>query len=210
MSATILSIEGNIGSGKSTLIQNMKKIFNYNTVFVDEPVDEWKSITDLQGDSILMNFYKDPERWSFPFQMMAYISRLSSLRKSVKDNPGKIIITERCTHTDYNVFAKMLYDDEKITEIEYKIYMKWYNEFLTDIPIHKFIYVDAKPEKCFERVKKRNREGEENIPLEYLNLCGKYHENWLNGKKNIIRLDGNIDYNEFIPEEWLTKLRKNI
>jgi hypothetical protein len=37
-------------------------------------------------------------------------------------------------YTDREVFAKMLFDDEKIEQIEYNIYMKWFNEFIRDFP----------------------------------------------------------------------------
>ena len=67
--------------------------------------------------------------------MMAYISRISLLKKAIKSNPGKIIISERCVLTDKNVFAKMLYDSGKIEEVNYKIYLQWFDEFIEDIPV---------------------------------------------------------------------------
>ena len=46
----IFSVDGNIGSGKSTLIKKLKKelikIYNINVIYLQEPVDEWKSIKD--------------------------------------------------------------------------------------------------------------------------------------------------------------------
>ena len=63
-------------------------------------------ITDKKGETILAKFYKDQDKYSFSFQMMAYISRISLLRKIIKKNPTAIIITERSVLTDKNVFAK--------------------------------------------------------------------------------------------------------
>ena len=60
--------------------------------------------------------------------MMAYISRLSLMRSAIKKNYD-VIITERCIHTDKNVFAKMLYDTDKIDEINYKIYLTWFSKW---------------------------------------------------------------------------------
>jgi deoxyadenosine/deoxycytidine kinase len=81
----IVSIEGNIGSGKSTLLANLKTHFkdNTNIIFLREPVDEWSKITDENGTTILEKFYADQEKYSFSFQMMAYISRLKLLRDSI-------------------------------------------------------------------------------------------------------------------------------
>ncbi len=121
----IVSIEGNIGSGKSTLLANLRKHFNKNTfiIFLKEPVDEWSKIKDENGITILEKFYADQDKYSFSFQMMAYISRLKLLKdtinqiKTTNDKPIKeqyIIITERSLFTDKMVFAKMLYDTGKI------------------------------------------------------------------------------------------------
>jgi deoxyadenosine/deoxycytidine kinase len=192
----IISIEGNIGSGKSTIVQNLKKYSKSDYIFVQEPVDEWKTICDESGESILSHFYKDNKRYSFQFQMMAYISRLNILRNIIKTNPNAIIITERCLFTDKYVFAKMLYESGNMTKIEYDIYNKWFETFITDIPIDGIFYVKTTPEICEERIKRRNRNGE-NIPLNYLNTCHEYHERWLNKNDTPVTLyDGNVEISE--------------
>ena len=210
----IISVEGNIGSGKSTLVNNLKKYLSdkeINYVFVQEPVDIWNTITDRDGEPILTKFYRDQERYSFSFQMMAYISRLSILRKAVKDNPNSVIITERCVHTDRNVFAQMLYDDGKILDTDYQIYLRWFDEFIEDVPIYGFVYLQTTPEVSFHRVKKRNREGED-IPLAYLERCSNYHNMWLddiNPEKKII-IDGDVDIetNPDIISVWIATVHK--
>lgn len=209
----IISIEGNIGSGKSTFLENLKKHYNGhdNIVFLREPVDEWEKIKDKNGNSMLQKFYADQEKYSFAFQMMAYISRLAILREAIKNNIGKdiIIVTERSLYTDKYVFAKMLYDQGKIEEASYQIYKHWFDEFAKDFPISNVIYVNADPEKCYERIHKRARLGEEIIPLSYLEECHKYHEDFLNINSeftpNKMILDGNIDIfeNEKIVEKWI-------
>ena len=88
----IISIEGNIGSGKSTLLENLKQEFkhNKNIIFLREPVDEWESIRDSKGTSMIEKFYADQDKYSFSFQMMAYISRLALLKKAVENNDNYI------------------------------------------------------------------------------------------------------------------------
>ena len=193
----IISIEGNIGSGKSTIIERLKneKFGNVNLIFLPEPVDVWNEIKDSNGLTILEKYYSDNKRYSFSFQMMAYITRLSQLRKEIKNAPdNSIIITERCLYTDRYVFAKMLYDSGHIEDIEYTIYLKWFDEFI-DFKMSGFIYIHTDPEVCFERIKIRNRKGEENVPLEYLTNCHKYHEEWINSFLNVHVLNGNGDIN---------------
>ena len=71
--SAILSVDGNIGSGKSTLVRNLKSYYesefdknklgcwkDYDgIIFIQEPVDIWMTIQDNEGETILSKFYKD-------------------------------------------------------------------------------------------------------------------------------------------------------
>ena len=155
------------------------------------------SIKDNNGEDILSKFYRDQHKYGFSFQMMAYISRISILKKLVKENPNSIIFTERSVYTDKKVFAQMLYDQGKIEQIDFIIYNKWFEHFLDEIDITGVIYIKTDPVNCFERIIKRNRKGE-TIPLEYLQMCHNYHEKWLDEQSNVQRFDGNFNLNEDI------------
>jgi deoxyadenosine/deoxycytidine kinase len=206
----IISIDGNIGSGKSTKVRDLEKYYTEqgrnDVIFIQEPVDSWNSVVDENGVTILSNYYKDQKRFAFRLQMLAYISRLSLLRDAVKKG-YKYIITERCVGTDRNVFSKMLYDKGDIEHDEYIIYQKWYEEFISDVPIGAIVYIKASPETCLERVNIRAREGE-NIPLEYLKECDKYHDDWINSE-NIPKLvvDADIDLHKH-PESKVKILQQ--
>lgn len=213
----IISIEGNIGSGKSTLLHYLKQQLKYNEniVFLKEPVDDWETIKDENGVTILQKFYSNQNQYSFPFQMMAYISRLAILKEVIEKNPNAIIITERSLYTDKLVFAKMLFDSGKIELINYRIYLKWFDVFAKEYPITKVIYVNTEPDICIKRINKRSRNGEENIPLDYLKECHKYHTSMLdiNSSDCITNdqlvLDGSVDIyeNNDILEDWLVKIK---
>ena len=213
-SPIIITIEGNIGSGKSTLVNHLSDAFNDSdsVYFLQEPVDEWNKITDDTGKTMIEKYYENQEKYAFSFQMMAYISRLTLLRNALKNNP-KIIITERSIFTDKNVFASMLYKDKKIEKVEYTIYNQWFDEFLKDIPHISTIYVRTDPTVAKERVDMRARKGE-TIPLDYLQLCHNYHEQWLyqneTAKDDTLILNGNVDINKN-PEkltEWIRLIKE--
>ena len=209
--SSVYSIDGNIGSGKSTLVKKLQKYLNVNykkIVFLQEPVNEWEDIVDKNNKNILQYFYEDKKKYSFSFQMMAYISRIHQLREAICLNPTSIIISERSVETDKNVFAKMLYDDEFIDEIDYKIYLKWFDEFNKNIPFVGIIYVKTLPLTSYTRVKKRSRKGEV-IPIEYLQKCSEYHDNWIySSKYKTLILDGNKEFetNPNILKEWCFKI----
>jgi deoxyadenosine/deoxycytidine kinase len=204
MTPKIFSIEGNIGAGKTTLVDNFQKYCSdmgrNDIVFLREPVDIWDEVRDpLDGETILKKFYKNPGKYAFPFQVMAFISRLSLLEDTIKQNPNcSVIICERSLCADSNIFAKMLYDDALIENVCFQIYSKIYKEFSGRFVMDGIIYMDASPEKCFQRITKRGRDGEGGIEMEYLQKCKKYHDEWLlhNEKTGILHLqvDENATY----------------
>ena len=198
--ATIINIEGNIGCGKSTFIARLKEEFKdrHDICIMQEPVEEWLKIRDQQAN-ILQHYYKDQKAYAFSFQMLAYISRLAILKEAIEKG-YRYIITERCLHTDKHVFCQMLYDDGFINPIEFQIYNKWFDTFITK-HTYKTIYLRCDPSIAHERVKIRSRM-EETISLEYLQKCHDYHEKWC---LNVDIIDANVDMN-MNPEtiqEWI-------
>lgn len=218
MSVSIISIEGNIGAGKSTFLEELKTMFSQNSsvVFLDEPVEIWESVKDKYGVSMLQKFYSNPRKYSFAFQMMAYVSRLSNLRKMLEslkaeiqnEDDHKVIITERSIYTDKCVFAKMLYDEGNMEDVEFQIYLKWFDEFSIK-QLDSVIMLQTDPEKSHERVLTRGRVGEV-IPLEYLQKCEEYHKEMLAALPNKVIFDANGDIykNPDILEGWLKTTRE--
>jgi len=210
-SSRIVSIEGNIGSGKSTLLDHLKELYkdDSDVIFVDEPVKMWEQIKDKEGNTMLQKFYGDQEKYAFSFQMMAYISRLAFLKKALQDNPSAIIITERSLQTDKFVFAKMLYDMDKIEEVNYKIYETWFETFLEECQLSQIIYVKTHPAICLQRIQERARGGESSISGEYLEKCHLYHDFMMASNKNIpiLELDGDENIVTAI-ESWKQKIHE--
>ena len=188
----LISIEGNIGSGKSTLLGFFKKIKKNNIIFVDEPVNEWTTIKDSNGNNALQLFYENQEENSFWFQIMAYITRLRNLLKVLENHQDKIIICERSIYTDKYVFAQMLYDMGYIKEIEWITYLYWFDTFKNKTNLDLIIYVNTDPEECYNRINIRNRnEEKDKIPLDYLKSCHEKHTKWItNCNTKVITIDG--------------------
>ena len=206
----IILIEGNIGSGKSTLLQILKEKYQQrkDVHFVDEPVSEWMTIRD-DGQSILELFYSDKEKYSFTFQILAYITRLRLLLDVVEKHPDDVIICERSIFTDKYVFAKMLYQQGYIDNIQWQTYNYWFDTFKEKVSASFVIYVNTEPNICFERIKKRNRNGESDIPLEYLDHCHRLHQEWLNNEdceQKVITFDGNVEFDGTNTDSYTNNL----
>lgn len=185
---TIVSLEGNIGAGKSSMMQGLQntlalteELSKRQVIFVREPVDIWESIRDpVTGDSILKLYYADEKKYAFTFQIMAFITRLSLLRQTVRDHPdADVFIVERSLDADHNVFMQMLYDDRLIEDVERQVYEKWFQEFEQEFGSTGIVYLECSPAKCSERIQYRQRQGEDKIPIEYLEKLGRYHEDWM-------------------------------
>lgn len=179
----IVSIEGNIGAGKTTLFDHLKARFaasGVHAVFMPEPVDLWQTVADESGETMLTKFYRDPTKYAFSFQIMAFTTRLAMLKRMMREHPDcDVIICERSLEADRNVFAKMLRGSGKIEDVEYQVYEMLYNDTAEEFPIDRIIYVDADPEVCVNRIAKRSRTGESTISVEYLRDCREYYNAWL-------------------------------
>lgn len=220
----IISIEGNIGSGKTTILKHFEKfILNEENgfdkdhfVFVREPVTIWESIKDENNKNILEKFYNNPIKYSFAFQVMAYATRTAKLAEAISQNPKcKYVICERSLEADNMVFAKMLKNENKMEDVEYEIYEYFYKTRKQDMNVDAVVYVDAEPSVSMQRIIERDRTGETNISLDYLKKCKEYHDKWLLNSENIklLQLDTNPsasydsnDKNDY-GKVWINKIK---
>jgi deoxyadenosine/deoxycytidine kinase len=201
----IISIEGNIGVGKSTFTTILQKRIN-KSILVPEPVELWLNIKDDNDNdnkktNMLQLFYSDIKRWAYTFQNMAYITRAMLIEDTIKNNINNnnydYIFLDRSLGTDKNVFEKMLYNDNKISSIEHQCYNLWcnfYDKYVRSNIKNKTIYLRCDPLTSFERIKKRGRTEEKNITLEYLEKLHSYHESWLLNNPDVLIIDCNKDF----------------
>lgn len=108
-------------------------------------------------------------------------------------------------------------DSQLLDEAEHSIYLHFYDHLvqMNDIvDLYGVIYIRCPPEICAERIKKRSREGEDSIPLDYLTKIHEKHEDWLvkgETKKDekILVIDNSvkIDKDEVVEiiSSWLSR-----
>ena len=182
-SPILISLDGNIGAGKSTLLEALKNSIPEITV-VPEPVADWMTLKNKEGDNLLELFYRDTARWCYTFQNCALLTRLLDTERILAEwRPleGKvpIVITERSVLTDRYVFAEMLHREGKLDDLEWSLYLKWFNHYAANLPVKGVIHLTTSASTSKDRIKQRGRSGEERIPLEYLEHLHDQHERWI-------------------------------
>ena len=212
-----IEINGNIGSGKTVLLNILRLILDCTTIA--EPVNEWTHVKKADGTEMnaLKEFYTNKEQYATIFQEYVFMSRLFAFYKGLK-NSTSLRLYERSTETDTECFMKMLMNTPPsptkksvVDEVEKTLYMNTYdmwNTLMTEILDKRttiYLYIRALPETSYYRLKHRNRNGEETVGLDYLNELHKAHEEWMFKKvdpKNLFIIDGTFEY---INDEQLLK-----
>jgi len=200
----VLSVEGNIGAGKSTFLKVLNKYFGEDNIEVlPEPVDRW---VNCRGQNLLETFYRDPARYAYTFQSFAFVTRLMQQQKPQKK---PIRILERSAYSD-RCFAENAYKSGLMNEVEWAAYLEWWSFFAHSMPgaPNGIIYLWTTPEICHERMSIRNRNEEKGVPIEYLQQLHDQHEKWLPetsnsdacGKLPVARINASTDF-EHHPEQ---------
>ena len=161
----IFSIEGNIGSGKSTVIHHLQRLYGDQVILVEEPVKDWQN---LEGENLLDKKNKDLNRWGYSFEAYVLITKMNELTK-VAFNDKKIILIERCMLTD-KVFFDLNVENGLSNPMEEAMFKNLY-EFLSKNVYPKLsgiIYLDTPVDECIHRMILRGRKEEKSITKEYL------------------------------------------
>jgi deoxyadenosine/deoxycytidine kinase len=177
-SPLIITVDGNIGAGKSTLLEFIRNDIPDVEVLV-EPVAEWLTLKNAEGKSLLELFYEDKRRWAYTFQNCAILTRLRATKKAMETTTKKVIITERSVLTDRFIFAEMLRDSGDIDQLEWQLYMNWFDTFASNMPHAGIIYLTTGVGTSAGRIVKRGRHGEDHIPLDYLSALDDQHHKWI-------------------------------
>lgn len=115
-----ISIEGNIGVGKSTLLQKLSEDTHFKCV--PEPIDLWKN---LNGYNVLELFYNDSKKYSTTFQ---FYSMLTIFKDRCKTYTEKHVVFERSLQTGINVFSKNLLNNNFMSNVDYLVLKEYFLE----------------------------------------------------------------------------------
>lgn len=176
----VLDVEGLIGAGKSTLIEQglvpMLMAKGWRVTVIREPVDRWNEILPL--------FYQDPKRWGYHFQTKAFHDRVhESIEKweRYRDRTD-IFIAERGVVSD-SIFMDALHEQQLVTDMEHAHYRQWWALWERVMPFEPdlFVYLTPSMDEVMRRVQARCRPGEEGVSRGYQELLARKHDDCFGG-----------------------------
>lgn len=180
-----IAVAGNIGSGKTTLTEQLSKHFNWEAHF-----------EDVDTNPYLESFYEDMQRWSFNLQVYFLNSRFRQII-NIRES-GKSVIQDRTIYEDAHIFAPNLHSMNLMTSRDFDNYRSLFDLMSTFIqPPDLLIYLRASVPTLVRQIQLRGREYEESIRIDYLKSLNNRYEDWIStyklGRLLIIDVD-NIDF----------------
>ena len=164
-----IAVAGNIGVGKSTLVQMLCDQLGWEPFFegvVDNPY--------------LADFYQDMPAWAFHSQVFFLSRRLRDLRRLMDSQRVQTVVQDRSVYEDAEIFAKNLYRQGFISERDWQTYRELYEVLIQLLPPPDLVvYLNASVPVLLQRIAQRGRDYEKNIAPEYLARLNVLYDEWL-------------------------------
>ena len=154
MKYNFVTIEGNIGAGKTTLAHMLSKHFNARLI-----------LEEFADNPFLPKFYENPGQYAFPLELFFMAERYKQLKDLLQTKD----MFQNITISDYLFTKCLLFAKVNLPEEEFRLYQKLFEIINPQIVQPDIvIYLHTPVKKLQENIKKRNRDYEQSIPNEYL------------------------------------------
>jgi deoxyguanosine kinase len=154
MKYTFITIEGNIGAGKTTLATLLSQHYNARLVleqFADNP--------------FLPKFYEDPKQYAFPLELFFMAERFKQLKELIQQKD----LFQNLTISDYLFTKCLLFAKVNLPEDEFRLYQRLFEIIHQQlVQPEVLLYLHAPVSRLQQNIRKRNRSYEQKIPDDYL------------------------------------------
>jgi len=179
-----IAFEGNIGAGKTTLVQKIAEDFNAKTVlerFADNP--------------FLPKFYKDQNRYAFPLEM----SFLADRYQQLSDDLAQFDLFKDFVIADYHIFKSLIFAKITLAEDEYRLYRNLFDIIYKEMPKPDlYVYLYQNTTRLLQNIKKRGRSYEQNISAEYLDKINNGYLEYIKSQKDLNVLIIDVSDRDFV------------
>ena len=154
MKYNYIAIEGNIGSGKTSLAKMIAKDFDARLI-----------LERFEDNSFLPKFYKDPEKYAFPLEMSFLADRYQQVKNDVTNHD----LFMSFTIADYFIDKSLIFARKTLKKEELRLSYRLFNIIISKLPRPNIIvFLDATIEQVKQNIQKRGREYEKEISGSYL------------------------------------------
>ncbi|KAB8146082.1 deoxynucleoside kinase [Chloroflexia bacterium SDU3-3] len=162
-----VTVAGNIGVGKSTLVGIIAEAFG------------WQPYYELVADHpYIDDYYRDRERWGFHSQLW-FLTQRYEQHQEIADTPISVL-QDRSIYEDYEVFVKSLLEQGILTHRDFRTYRQLFNALIRSItPPSLMIYLHASVPTLQARISGRDRSYERTIPADYLEQLNHRYDEWI-------------------------------
>lgn len=185
MSKYFITIAGNIGVGKSTLVRLLAERLGWEPIF--------EAVTE---NPYLPDFYQDMRRWSFHSQVF-FLARRLRQHHTLLEQP-KSAIQDRSVYEDAEIFARNLYRQGNMSQRDWESYYDLYRTLTLLLPPPDLvIYLRASLPTLRRRIAQRGRDYERDISQDYLGRLNELYDEWadnFNLSPVLIVDTNNLDY----------------
>jgi deoxyguanosine kinase len=154
MNYHFITIEGNIGAGKTTLAHLLSKHYNARLI-----------LEEFADNPFLAKFYENPKQYAFPLELFFMAERFKQQKEFLQQKD----MFQSVTISDYLFTKCLLFAKVTLPEDEFRLYQRLFEIIHQQlIQPEIVIYLHAPVNKLQANIKKRNRSYEQNIPDDYL------------------------------------------
>jgi deoxyadenosine/deoxycytidine kinase len=166
VSLKFIAIAGNIGAGKTELTAFLCKKYGIKPFY--EPNDQ---------NPYLADFYKDMKAWAFKSQLF-FLTHKFRLHRELERETGTAI-QDRTIYEDAEIFARNLHKQRAIDKRDWQTYEELYQTISASLrPPDLMIYLRCPVKTLKQRIARRGRKMEQDIPTAYLNRLNALYEDW--------------------------------
>lgn len=168
MTKRLILLAGNIGSGKTSLTERIGARLGWYTAF--------ESVAD---NPYLADFYADMHTWSFHLQVF-FLGHRAQQHQELAEMPQSAIC-DRSIYEDAYIFARALHQLGNLSDRDYLAYRRVFDLIVAHLPAPDLlIYLKAPVSVLMERIRRRARNIETGISIEYLELLDSFYSDWMN------------------------------
>lgn len=186
MKYNFITIEGNIGAGKTTLAHLLSKHYNARLIleqFADNP--------------FLPKFYESPQQFAFPLELFFMAERFKQLKELIQQKD----LFQNVTISDYLFTKCLLFAKINLPEDEFRLYQRLFEIIHQQVVQPDIvIYLHAPVQKLQENIRRRNRSYEQKIPDNYLFTIQETYTNYIK-QHNIKALFVDASNSDFLGNE---------